>query len=927
MPTLRLLPFLIGASALAAVAAEPAPRSAVHAANPDWLSSGVYRVLAADDILPRAQADALPAGAPSKGTPAAVLAPSVLPNILIGPDPSALPADRRQQAEPHVTRSPVNPNILLATFQEGRLADGGAASCGYAVSLDGGRTWRRDLIPGLTQVSGGNYFRATDPVASIDRNGTMYLNTLNARNADFSLADVTVVRSTDNGATWSAPTIVYSATSAQIFPDKNWMTVNNHVGSPTFNRIAVTYTMFTSNASGASTGNHIVVSYSDNNGQSWQGPFEITPPGSSNQATQPVFLPDGSLLVPYIRFTSSTQAFRVEAKRSANGGQTWPASSVEIAAVPFPWDDPALRDGIYLISAASAANTGRTFVAWTTNANNSGRADQLVSWTDDGGVTWANPRRANDPTPGVSTFNPTVATSADGQTVSVSWMDKRNAAGSPNLIDVYAATSTDGGATWGAAVRLSDRTTDVRLAQSTSRGYMVGDYFGLVAGPVPAIPTVAFWVDTRDGESDPIATRFDPLSGTDYATWRRVQFPAGSEMANDLSGPQGDPDLDGRANAFEYLYALDPLTAEDGTALDVAFAPPLVSAREPRFDSRNDIDDEKWEYSLNGTTWSVAEQLPTYLPVDQGEIVFSSPVTAAEPLWLRRRLTVDGVSVTTGKPPAFGGITQLINLSTRALARPTGQSQLIPGFVVGGGNLSTLVRGVGPALAPLGVGGVLADPTMQLVPTPVAGSATNNDWTNPGGATAGDFVEVGAFPLGDSTKDAALLATLAPGSNSALITGADGGSGIALAELYLRPSGSDPNARLINLSTRAEVGTGEEVMIGGFTLAGDSPRLCLVRAIGPTLANYGIAAPLVDPELRLFPAGTSTVIARNDDWMVSPSATAIANAADRIGAFEIPLNSRDAVLLVTLAPGAYTAMVTGVANQTGIALVEVYLLD
>jgi len=315
-----------------------APRPAVRAANPDWLSSGVYGALQADDaaLLPAAHADALPSSAPDKGTPAARLAPSVLPNVLIGPDPSALPADRRQQAEPHVTRSPVNPNILLATFQEGRLTDGGAASCGYAVSLDGGRTWRRDMIPGLTQVSNGPYFRATDPVAAIGRNGVMYLNTLNARNDDFSLANISVVRSTDNGVTWSAPSVVYTAPNAQIFPDKNWMTINNHVGSPTFNRIAVTYTMFTSNSAGAATGNHLAVSYSDDGGQTWEGPFEITPPGSANQATQPVFLPDGSLLVPYIRFTSpNTPAFQVLAKRSANGGRTWTATVTLIDTVPF----------------------------------------------------------------------------------------------------------------------------------------------------------------------------------------------------------------------------------------------------------------------------------------------------------------------------------------------------------------------------------------------------------------------------------------------------------------------------------------------------------------------------------------------------------------------------------------------------------------
>ena len=103
-----------------------------------------------------------------------LLAPWVGPNIRLGEDPAALPnGDGKNQAEPHVTRSISDPDLVLATFQEGRFSDGGAVSNGFAVSRDGGFTWHRALNPNLTTVSGGPYYRATDPVAGISLDGVL----------------------------------------------------------------------------------------------------------------------------------------------------------------------------------------------------------------------------------------------------------------------------------------------------------------------------------------------------------------------------------------------------------------------------------------------------------------------------------------------------------------------------------------------------------------------------------------------------------------------------------------------------------------------------------------------------------------------------------------------------------------------------------
>jgi len=128
------------------------------------------------------------------------------------------------------------------------------------------------------------------------------------------------------------------------------------------------------------------------------------------------------------------------------------------------------------------------------------------------------------------------------------------------------------------------------------------------------------------------------------------------------------------------------------------------------------------------------------------------------------------------------------------------------------------------------------------------------------------------------------------------------------------------DALLANLSTRGPVGTGNEVMIGGFVISG-GPKQVVIRAIGPGLAPYGVPGLLADPVLTLYDAGNA-IIGGNDDWNAADAAT-----FSQVGAFAIATGSRDAAMVTTLAPGAYTAIVTGMAGTTGIALVEIYDVD
>ncbi|MCX6953369.1 MAG: YDG domain-containing protein, partial [Verrucomicrobia bacterium] len=179
------------------------------------------------------------------------------------------------------------------------------------------------------------------------------------------------------------------------------------------------------------------------------------------------------------------------------------------------------------------------------------------------------------------------------------------------------------------------------------------------------------------------------------------------------------------------------------------------------------------------------------------------------------------IAVPNQAPVSFSGISaitartdRLINLSSRVLVGPSVNRTFITGFVLGGGaSKRVLLRAVGPALSGFGVQGALANPRLQLFDAAGKLLLENDDWS--GTDTAATAAQVGAFSLVAGSKDAALFTTLAPGAYTMqVIGGAD--TGVALAEIY--DASTSPNGepqRLVNISTRGEAGTGENVLIGG----------------------------------------------------------------------------------------------------------------
>ncbi len=269
---------------------------------------------------------------------------------------------------------------------------------------------------------------------------------------------------------------------------------------------------------------------------------------------------------------------------------------------------------------------------------------------------------------------------------------------------------------------------------------------------------------------------------------------------------------------------------------------------------------------------------------------------------------------------------RVANLSTRTQVG-TGANVAVVGFVVGpGSNKTVLIRAVGPGLASFGVGGTLGDPRIDLYDssTPARLITSNDNWQTVAagaqGATAATFGTVGAFNLTAGSRDAALVASLAPGAYTAQVTGVANATGIALVEVY---DVTGP-ARLMNLSTRAQVGTGGGILISGLSIApGGGLRKFLVRAAGPTLGSFGVAGTIADPAIAIIDAAGAQV-ASNDNWGTG-NTTALSTAFVQAGAFGFTAGSRDAALLVDLEPGKnYTIQVSGVGNTTGLALVEVY---
>jgi hypothetical protein len=311
-------------------------------------------------------------------------------------------------------------------------------------------------------------------------------------------------------------------------------------------------------------------------------------------------------------------------------------------------------------------------------------------------------------------------------------------------------------------------------------------------------------------------------------------------------------------------------------------------------------------FALNGDLYA-ADNIGTISKVTPGGTVSTFKLVS----------NVAGLAV---EPP----LSQPLNISTRVNVQ-TGDNALIGGFIATGTATKRLmVRAIGPSLANLGVPGSLQDPTLEVRAANGSLIASNDNWKINGQNQQSQQAAIQATGLAPTDdRESALLIEVAPAGFTAVVRGKNNTTGVGLVEMYDLNQTAD--SRLANISTRGVVGTDANVMIGGFIIgSGNGAAKLLIRAIGPSLANFGVAGTLSDPTLSLRNSN-GTELASDDDWLLSFDAN-----DPRVKAIEntglAPSDLHESAILTTLPNGNYTAIVAGYNGGTGVGLVEVYNL-
>lgn len=381
--------------------------------------------------------------------------------------PTSGNAQPETQAEPHLALNPERENHLLAGYQEGRFEDGGALTLTYAVSFNGGKSWREGFLPGLTKATGGRFDRASDPWVAFGPGNRAYYASLLYNVADNAADGIYASASQDGGLTWGDPVTVHLGGGA--FDDKEALTVDTRNDSPYRGRVYVVW-----DSVGRSS-QPLLLSYSADEGRSYRNAVTVFNEGG-NIGAIPVVGPGGVVHLVWINFLGPNG--NMVTSRSTDGGDTWSPpvliSSIRVFGIP------GSRTGDGLPSAAVDPRNGALYVVWQDDRFSPGTDQVVLSRSTDGGQTWSAPKLVSDGPRNAANFTPAVAVSPDG-VVGVAYYSFRNDPSRRVLVDEYLAISRNGGQRFAKSVRVSSTSWDLRWA-SVARGFFLGDYQGLVAG-------------------------------------------------------------------------------------------------------------------------------------------------------------------------------------------------------------------------------------------------------------------------------------------------------------------------------------------------------------------------------------------------------------------------------------------------------------
>jgi hypothetical protein len=428
-----------------------------------------------------------------------------------------------------------------------------------------------------------------------------------------------------------------------------------------------------------------------------------------------------------------------------------------------------------------------------------------------------------------------------------------------------------------------------------------GEYITQLAFRVhsPGIPFTASISDLQINLSTTAKTP-EGLSATfadNVGTDDTVVFPSASvQFATSVSGPADGPQAFDLVITFNTPFHYDP--AQGNLLVDIRNS--SGATHDPANDQQIDA------VSTGGDSTSRVYNV--------GDVTAAQAGPAGSGFQLDTFGAVTRFVSTSSLPPATPPHT-LLNSATRMRVE-TGENVLIGGFIIRGGSKKVIIRAIGPSLHQAGVVNTLDNPTLELHGSTGSLITSNDDWVT--SSQQQEIINSGIPP--SDPRESAIVATLPEGDYTAIVAGAGGTVGVGLVEVY----DLDRSAvgRLLNLATRGNVKTGDDVMIGGFIVGGNANTRIVVRAIGPSLATATppVAGALTDPILE-FRDSQGSLLESNDNWIDSSNKQAIIDSS------LAPTNDKESAILVALPPANYTAIVRGVNGTTGIGLVEIYDLD